>query len=251
MNSNRNIATRIICVSASLILAIQAQLSGLPGLSEAFLNDLSAAREMMNKTKSAEPLLELQKRYTSIAEQAELEVSIGVAYGQIGGVVNPSQAVIHLTKALQFELPEKAQISIWMWRGNAQEQLKKPDEALMDYLRDLLACSCYDLEGGWKEIQGSKVPMYFNSADLNSPGLNPPDPENVQRLKDYNTYRRYLGFEHFLLSQRYFLIDAVKRVRGEKSDTQILEMLQNLTPDSSRCVKIMGWLKSENKRPWP
>ena len=241
VKSNRNITVIIICVFASFILPAPAQFSGLSGFSEAFLRDYSSAQEMVNQTKSADPLIALQRRYTNATEQAELEVSIGLAYGQRTGVVNPSNAVTHFTMALRYDLPEKTYMRILMWRGNAQEQLKKPGEALMDYLRDLLACSYYDLTGGWTGIQTSKVPIFINS----------PDPENEQRVRDYNLYRRHLDFQQFLLMQRYYLVEAVKRVRGEKSDSQILEMLQTVTPDSSRYGTIMGWLKSENKRPWP
>ena len=241
MNSNSTITVTLTCAIAFYVLPAFAQFSGLSGFSEAFLRDYSSAQEMVNQTKSAEPLIALQRRYTNATEQAELEVSIGLAYGQRTGVVNPSNAVTHFTMALRYDLPEKTYIQILMWRGNAQEQLKKPGEALMDYLRDLLACSYYDLTGGWTEIQTSKVPIF----------INPPDPENEQRVRDYNLYRRHLDFQQFLLMQRYYLVEAVKRVRGEKSDSQILEMLQTVTPDSSRYGTIMGWLKSENKRPWP
>ena len=103
-----------------------------------------------------EPLIALQRRYTNETEQAELEVSIGLTYNQRTGVVDPSKAVVHFTAALGYDLPERTYIQIVGWRGNSQEQLKKPKEALTDYLRGLLACSYYDLTGGWPEIQQPK-----------------------------------------------------------------------------------------------
>jgi|GEM_PF-2889394 len=135
-------------------------------------------------------------------------------------------------------------MQILMWRGNSQEQMKKSNEALKDYLRGLLACSYYDLSGGWPdEIQSPKETIYTNS----------PDPENSERVRDYNTYRKNIDFQRFLLMQRFFLIDAVKRVRPEvsKSDDQIVNVLATLSPDSSRFGTITDWLKSENLRPWP
>src|SRR5439155_13385899 len=121
--------------------------------------------------------------------------------------------------------------------------LEKRNEAFRDYLRGLLACSYYDLSGGWPAIQSSKVPIYMNSSD----------PENSERVRDYNTYRKSIDFQRLVFMQRYYLIEAVKRVRQEvsKSDDQIVEILGTLSPDSSRFRTITDWLKSENKQPWP
>ena len=192
--------------------------SGLSGFSSDFLRDYDSAEKSVGQYKSVEPLLELLEKYTN-------------------------EAVAHFTAALQYPLPEKTYIKILMWRGNSQEQLKKANEALMDYLRALLACSYHDLSGGWPEIQTSKMPIYMNSAD----------PENSERVRDYNTYRKSIDFQRFLLMQRYFLIDAVKRIRPDpsKTDVQIVEILGTLSPDSSRFGTITDWLKSENLRPWP
>jgi hypothetical protein len=234
----------MICVAALLASPASAQFSGLSGFSDGFIRDYKSAEQMVDQTKSAEPLIALQQRYTSPAEQAELEVSIGLAYNQRTGVVNPSKAVAHLTLALGYDLPEKTYIQIMMWRGSSEEQLKNSNEALMDYLRGLLACSYYDLSGGWPEIQSPKVPLFIPSP------FESPDPENEQRNRDYNLYRKHLDFQQFLLTDRYLLIDAGERVRERKSDDQIVEMLQTLTPDSSKFGTIIGWLKSENKSPW-
>jgi hypothetical protein len=243
MNTKGNITAAIACVIAFYVLPAFPQFSGLSGFSEAFLRDYTSAQDLVNQTKSAEPLLALQRRYTNEPEQAELEVSIGLIYNQRTGVVDPSKAVVHLTAALGHDLPEKTCIEIFMWRGGSQEQLKKPKEALTDYLRGLLACSYHDLTGGWPEIQPSKLPIFINS----------PDPGNDQRIKDYQQYRKRIDFQRFLLMQRYYFIDAVKRVRPEaaKSDGEIVKMLETLSPDASRYGPITDWLKSENKRPWP
>jgi hypothetical protein len=203
-------------------------------------SDTSAA-EMADNMPRGEQLIALQQKYAKATEPLELDVAIGLLYGQTGGFVNPSNAVVYFTKALQYALPERAYIEVVTWRGGSQEQLHNYDEALMDYLRGLLACSYYDLSGGWPNIQQSVVPIYSDSSD----------PENEQRIKDYNLYRQHLDFQQFLLMQRYYLIDGVKRVQREKSNRQIQEMLQKLTPDAGKYGTIMGWLKSANKRPWP
>src|SRR2546428_11149575 len=125
VKSNRNITVIIICVFASFILPAAAQFSGLSGFSEAFLRDYTSAQTMVNQSKSAEPLIALQRRYTNATEQAELELSIGLAYNQRTGVVDPSKAVVHLTAALQHELPEKTYLQILLRRGTRPQQHHK------------------------------------------------------------------------------------------------------------------------------
>jgi hypothetical protein len=243
MNPTRRLAAVFFYAVALHASSALATHSGLSGFSSDFLRDYDSAQKAVDQSRSAEPLVALLARYTNEAEKAELEVSIGLAYGQRTGVVDPAKAVAHFTTALQYQLPEKTYMEVLMWRGNAQEQIKKPNEALMDYLRGLLACSYHDLSRGWPEIQSPKVPIYMNSLD----------PENGERVRDYNTYRKFIDFQRFLLMQRFFLIEAVKRVQPEvsKSDDQIVDILATLSPDSSRFGTITDWLKSENVQPWP
>jgi len=242
--NTRHLAAVFYCAIALLATSALATNSGLSGFSSDFLRDYESALKAVDQSESAEPLLVLLERYTNEAEKAELEVSIGLAYGQRTGVVDPAKAVAHFTAALQYQLPEKTYMEVVMWRGNAQEQIKKQNEALKDYLRGLLACSYYDLSGGWPaEIQSPKETIYTNS----------PDPENSERVRDYNTYRKNIDFQRFLLMQRFFLIEAVKRVQPDlaKSGNQIVDILATLSPDSSRFETITDWLKSENSQPWP
>lgn len=243
MNTTRRLAVVLFYVVALHASSAFALYSGLSEFSADFLRDYDLAQKAVEQSKSAEPLLVLLERYTSPMEKAELEVSIGLAYNQRGGVVDHAKAVVHFTEALQCALPEKTYLTILMLRGNSQEQLKKTNEALRDYLRGLLACSYHDLSGGWPEIQSPKVPIYLNS----------PDPENSERVRDYNTYRESIDLQQFLLSQRFYFIEAVKRVRQEvpKSDDQIVEILGTLSPDSRRFELITDWLKSVNKWPRP
>jgi hypothetical protein len=166
-------------------------------------------------------------------------------------LVDPAKAVVHFTAALRYELPERTYIEILMWRGGSQEQLKQTTEALRDYLRGLLACSYYDLSGGWPELQRSKVPIYLSHPGR--PGSEKDDPENAERTRDYSRYRKSIDFQQFMLMQQYYLVEAVKRVTNERSGDRadIMEMLGTLSPDSNRFGLIRDWLKSENKRPWP
>lgn len=232
----------IVALAILISLPAFAQFPGLPGCSQEFYPNVMAAERAVNEKKSIEPILALQQLYTNELEQVSLEISIGVDYGQRTGVVNPTNAVVHFTTALNYDnLPEKTRLEILMWRGNSLEQTGKPDEALKDYLRGLLDCSYHDLADGWPEILQPKVAIYMNS----------PDPENPQRVRDYNYYRRHVDFQQFLLMQRYYFIDSAKRVRQGKSDLDILDILKPLSPDSRRNEKIVELIKSENKRPRP
>jgi hypothetical protein len=208
-----------------------------------FIQNYQAAQHSVDKLKSAEPFITLLTKYPKPEEQAELELSIGLLYNQRTGVVDPAKAVIHLGRALEFHLPEKTYIEICMWRGGSYEQLKQHPEALRDYLRGLLACSYHDLSGGWPEIASPNVPIFINSTD----------PENAQRARDYRIYRAAIDLKRFLLMQRYYLIDAIKRVQadGALDDNALAKAIHELTPDRSRYDLIVSFLKSENKQPWP
>ena len=244
---SRLLIITVFCGMCSLpVLALHSGLADAKGectFSKEFIRDYESAQKMVDELKSADPLLKLQKKYKKTEEQAELELSIGLAYNQRTGVVDPAKAVLHLSNALKFDLPKRTRLKIFMWRGNSLEGLKKHDEALHDYLRGLLACSYYDLSGEWPEIKSSNVPIYMNSDD----------PKNAQRVRDYQRYRKSIDFQRFLFMQRYFLIDAVKRVQMNAviDENQVRNVLKELSPDTSRYDVVIGFLKSENKRPWP
>lgn len=237
----------LVCGSWSIpAFALHSGLADAKGeciFSKDFIRDYESAQKQVDELKSAEPLLKLQKKYRNTEEQAELELSIGLAYNQRTGVVDPAKAVVHLSNALKFHLPEKTRLQIFMWRGNSLEGLKKHKEALQDYLRGLLACSYYDLSGEWPEIKSSNVPIYMNSDD----------PENAQRVRDYQRYRKTIDFQRFLFMHRYYLIEAAKRVQSNENidEARVQELLRELSPDTSRYDLVLGFIKLENKRPWP
>jgi len=258
MRSNAGKAClRVVVRAACLIVALDlvwtacAQHSGLHGFSPDFLGDYQSAQKKVDDQKSAGPLLALLQKYANEVERAELQVSIGLVYGQRTGVVDPAKAVVHFTEALKYELPEWTHIEILMWRGNAQEQLKKKEEALKDYLRGLLACSYHDLSGGWPADKPPKLPIYIND-DMSYPPRGP-DLENAERIRDYNRYRKMIRLQQDLMGERYYFVEAVKRVAQEQADrdARVREILEGLSPDFSRHSIIINWLNAENKRPWP
>ena len=120
MNTTRRLAAVLFYAVALHASSALATHSGLSSFSSDFLRDYESAQKSVDESKSAEPLLSLLERYINATEKAELEVSIGLAYGQRTGVVDPAKAVAHFTAALQYALPEKTYIEILMWRGNSQ-----------------------------------------------------------------------------------------------------------------------------------
>jgi hypothetical protein len=211
--------------------------------SENFLRDYKAANAVADRGESVKPLLDLLAGYSGPEERAELELSIGLVYNQRTGLVDPAKAVVHLSNALKYKLPERTRLQVLVWRGGSREQLNQRKEALGDYLRVLLACSYHDLSGGWPEIKRPKGPIFYRSDD----------PKDVERARDYRKYQEQIRFQRFLLMNKYYMVEAVRRVQSHASvaEEQVSAILEELSPDASRHRIIAEWLKSENKRPWP
>jgi hypothetical protein len=205
-----------------------------------FLNDYQSAQNEVRASQSAEPMLRLLEKYARSEEQAELELSIGIIYGQRPGLVDPAKAVIHFSNALQYELPEKTSIEILLWRGSAFEQLEKLERALMDYLRGLLACSYHDLSGESKDIKRPKVDFDIRSDD----------PTQRERARDYRSYWDRFELRRFLIDKRFYFVEGVKRIRSRLSftDNQLRTLLEELTPDTSRYDLIVNLINTRPSR---
>ncbi len=208
-----------------------------------FLQGYEAAIKAAEQSKSAEQVEQLLTKYKQPNEIAELELTLGILYGQRTGLVDPEKAIEHFNRALQYEFPEQTYLEIIMWRGNAHEQLKNHREALQDYLRGLLACSYQELSGGWPLDARPRLDYDIRSADA----------QDVQRAMDYRRYLQRITAQRFLLMQRYYLIDAVKRMQNEleANDQELRTILEELSSDTSRYGLILEMVHSENKRPWP
>lgn len=231
------------CLPASALHSGLADANGDTVFSEEFRHDYKAANAVANTGESVKPLLALLTRYSKPEEQAELQLSIGLVYNQRTGLVDPAKAVVHLSNALKYELPESIRLKVLVWRGGSREQLNQRKEALGDYLRVLLACSYHDLSGGWPEIKPPKRPIIRRSND----------PRDVESARDYRKYREQIRFQRSLLTKKYFMVEAVRRVQSHASaaEEQVSAILEDLSPDATRHRIIAEWLKSENKRPWP
>ena len=208
-----------------------------------FLRDYESAILAVHQSRSAEPLLQLLKRYKQAEQVAELEVSLGLTYGQREGIIDPAKAVAHFSNALRYDLPERTRLEVLSWRGDSLEQLQNHDAALKDYLRGLLACSYHDLSGGSPETKRPSV-----SFDIRSD-----DPEDVQRERDYREYQQRIDLQRFLLQLRFYFLERVKRLRSRSNlgDEQLLAILEELSPDTSRYVCDHELLGTETKRSGP
>ena len=218
-------------------------LSGENVFEQQFIEDYERANVQLVEEGSLRAMLDLVQKYKRPLEQAELELTIGLAYNQRTGLIDPAKAVEHLSNAFRFDLPERTSVDILMWRGGSYEQLKQPRKALEDYLRGLVACSYYALSREWPEIEKPPQPIYINSSD----------PENEIRTRDYNAYRRKTDFIQHLLMRKYFFIDSIRRVQqASRMDQEtILETLERLTPDAHVIETVENFLGEENNRPWP
>jgi hypothetical protein len=208
-----------------------------------FLEDYERANVQLMEEGSLRPMLDLVQQYKRPLEQAELELTIGLAYNQRTGLVDPAKAVEHLSNALRFDLPERTFIDILMWRGGSYEQLKQPRKAMEDFLRGLVACSYYALQRKWPEIEKAPQPIFMNSSD----------PENAMRIRDYTAYRRKTDFIRHLLQQKYYFIDSIRRLQqASRMDQEtVLGTLRKLTPDAYAIETVERFLDEENHRPWP
>lgn len=221
--------------------------------SEAFIKDFAAAGERMAAEKSAQPLVDLLERYRDPNEVAEIHYSLGLIYGQRTGLVDQDKSVEHFTKALEFQLPERAYLDAMMLRGNAFEQTGDHPSALDDYLRGLLAISYHDLTGGWPREESPSEVWDHRSREAGE----------LEKARDYRLYRERVRAKQHHLRQRYYFIDAVERVeqkavgegKAEKLvdlDAELRTRLKRLAPgDEERFDRILRWVRSENEQPWP
>jgi len=212
-----------------------------PLLPAEFRAAVATAEKAAAEAHSVTPVLKLFDVYKEPAEVAEVEMSLGMLYDQRTGLVDPVQAVLHLGKALQYDLPERERLQALMWRQGSQQQLGRYDAAREDLLRILLICSYHDLPDSSEGI-GEPKPKALTSIG------EPADPE---RALDYDYYREQNSYQDFLLLSRYAAIEAIRhlqKVAGFK-DEEIRETLEELSPSVLRQEVVKRWLASENRKP--
>lgn len=220
--------------------------------SEKFRHAYTAATSDQSKPDAVTQLEEMREKCTRPEEIAEIELTLGVIYGQRAGMVDQVKAVPHFTKALNHEPPATVRTGVLVWRGNALEQQKRYRAALPDYLRGLVICTQFDLFHGWPKDPPSlqEDPRPESAVDptalegrRSGPGRSGPDALAQHRL---------IRIEREMLMHRYYLVDAVQRIaKHEKLDAIEAEQeIAYLVSDSRRATQIMLWCQDKNERPW-
>ena len=166
--------------------------SGHMNFSERFVRDYNTAQSALEATGSTDRFHALLKKYRHPNERAELELTRGVIYSQRTGFVAPDKAVAHLTRALDFDLPDVAYLNTLLWRAGALEQLGEREDAVRDHLRGLVACTRHDLPSQWPELL-PPIAMF---------SLRPENEAEREAKRDDERYHSWVLFEQHVLRQR-------------------------------------------------
>jgi tetratricopeptide (TPR) repeat protein len=220
-----------------------------------FLSKLEAARDQ-----STNPIIKLEALYktlTTPAEQAEMELTIARISTDRTGFVNFARALEWYDKALvRPGLPPTALAKQFILRGNCHEVLKQPEDALADYVRGLLVCLQFNLPKQWPSLDGKgklPLPSLNDGVDFNGQ----PSPAKVQAnhqiYSDFMREDRMNRQEQDLLMQKYYYVEAIKRVLGQEKWTEqnLRGIAEKLTNREDRLDELLRLAREPNPRPWP
>ena len=221
--------------------------------SPTFFRELDAA----NRASQPVPRLEaLYQKSNAPAEQAEIELTIARVLCQRTGLVNPAESIKWYDKALVRDLPPTALAKQFILRGNMHERLNHSEEALADYVRGLLVCLQFNLPDTWPDRDGAGklLPPPINSGqDFTDERAEAPRLEQLQRSADYRRESEMIRREQDLLRQRYYYVDAIKRVQqhDQRSEESLRAIAENLTNRKDRVDEVLRRVREPNPRPWP
>jgi tetratricopeptide (TPR) repeat protein len=217
--------------------------------SENFRVELVAAE---NADQPIAPLEALYRKFTRPSEQAEIELTIARILCNRTGFVDQAKSIQWFDKALARDLPPTVLAKQFILRGNMYEQLKLYDEALADYVRGLLICLQFNLPKSWpEETREGKLqpPPIRNVAGDRDEFQHAAD---LQQAADYRRERAAIKQEQALLMQRWYYVEAMKRiVKGRQLQTTLGETCEKLTNRQDRIDEVLRRAKDENPRPWP
>jgi tetratricopeptide (TPR) repeat protein len=215
-----------------------------------FLSELTAA----GGTDKPVPQLEsLYQKFKQPVEQAEIELTIARILCQRTGFVDWPESLKWYDKALVRDLPSTTLAKQFILRGNVHEVLKNQEEALADYVRGLVICLEFNLPDTWptEDGDGKLKPPPINS------GFDDRDEAHRladrQRAADYRRERALVKQEQDLLMQRYYYVEAIKRILNNKKldEAALRETCKNLTNRKDRVDEVLRRAKESNPRPWP
>ena len=215
-----------------------------------FLGELAAASGPDHPVSHLEALYQ---KFKQPAEQAEIELTIARVLCQRTGLVNWPESLKWYDKALVRDLPTTALAKQFILRGNVHEMLKHKEDALADYVRGLMICLEFNLPGKWptEDGEGKLTPPPINS------GFDDRDEAqrlaDRQRTADYRREHALIRQEQDLLMQRYYYVEAIKRVIKDNriEDTALRDICEKLTNRKDRINEVLRLAKEPNTRPWP
>jgi hypothetical protein len=235
------------------VLATETEVQGIDDqspFSPNFLVELAAADG------GAKPVAELEALYQKFkqpAEQAEIELTIARIFCQRTGLVDWPQSLKWYNKVLVRDLPTMSLAKQLILRGNVHEMLKHKEDALPDYVRGLIICLEFNLPDVWPTDDGDGK---LKPPPINSGFDDRDEAERLadrQRAADYRRERAFIRQEQELLMQRYYYIEAIKRVvkANKIEDATLREICEKLTNRKERINEVLRRAKEPNPRPWP
>lgn len=221
--------------------------------SEKFRHAYAAATVDQTNAKCIGKLNAMREEFVKPEEVAEIELTLGVIYGQRTGLRDPVKAVPHFTKALNHDLPPTTRTRVLLWRGNALEQQERRRAALPDYIRGLMMCTQFDLSHGWPKQAPRLEDDPRRETAVDPKALDGPRSGPGRAGPDAMMQTHLLRIEREMLQFRYYLVEAVKRVaENAKLDAVDLEKeIAYIVSDSRRATQILLWCQDKNERPWP
>jgi len=249
-------------LALSLVLAVSAfgSETDLPIIQDQSLLSYTFRSELASADQSTNPIPQLEALYKKLnepTEQAETELTIARIYGQRTQFVDYPKALAWYDKALvRPGLPPTALVKQFVLRGNCHEVLKQPEDALADYVRGLLVCLQFNLPKQWPALDGKDklpLPSLNDGFDLNGQ----PSPAKVQANRqihsDYMREDRMNRQEQELLMQKYYYVEAIKRVLAQEKRTEqnLRDIAEKLTNRQDRLDELLRLAREPNPRPWP
>jgi hypothetical protein len=222
--------------------------------SPTFINELDLAN------RSTDPVGQLEavyRRFTRPAEQLETELTIARLLSQQKRFVNRAESLTWYDKALMRELPAITLARHLILRGNTHEQLDHHELALADYVRGLLVCLQFNLPDVWPQRDDGtgtlRLPPIDSRMDSDGDKTEIQHLAERQRKLDYDRDFEMTRREQFLLQQRYYYIDAIKRVlkSRELSEAALRDLAAGLTNRKDRVEEVLRRVRAQNPRPWP
>lgn len=216
-------------------------------------------RELDAANRASQPVAELEALYQKFngpAEQAEIELTIARVLCQRTGLVDPAESIRWYDKALVRDLPPTALAKQFILRGNMHERLKHSEEALADYVRGLLICLQFNLPDTWPNRDGTgklQPPPINSGLDFNGERTEAQRLEQRQQAADYRRESEMIRREQDLLQQRYYYVDAIKRVQQheQRSEATLRAIAEKLTNRKDRVDEVLRRVREPNPRPWP